>query len=166
MTASMRDDPPPGYGVFEHDFDGETLWVFQTATEAPPDGYRGRRSVDRGKVIAWAWEHHDARMAESRCGPADVNDLVFWIAKGADGIVRGGVIDEADQFAWTMLLADTGWERVPGCHDPPMPLMDAGETLGELSWRAANAGLHGDGIVTPGPWRIEMTLRALMPAED
>ena len=58
-----RSGPPPGYGVFEYEFDDETLWVFQQATEAPPEGYRGRRSADRSKVIAWAWEHFNDRKA-------------------------------------------------------------------------------------------------------
>ena len=55
-----RSCPPPGYGVFEYEGDDQTLWVFQRADEPPPDGYRGRRSTNRDKVIAWAWEHSDA----------------------------------------------------------------------------------------------------------
>lgn len=98
--------------------------------------------------------------------PVDQNDLVFWIAKDADGVVRAGLLVADDPLAWTLVLGAAGWERAAGCHDPPVPLASVGEAIGELVWRAANAGIHGDGIVTPGPWRIEMTLRALMPAED
>lgn len=58
--AVDRSSPPPGYGVFEFEGDDQTLWVFQRADEPPPDGYRGRRSTNRDKVIAWAWEHSDA----------------------------------------------------------------------------------------------------------
>ena len=69
LAESMdRSKPPPGYGVFEHEFDDDTLslWVFQLATEPPPEGYRGRRSSDRSKVLAWAWEHFDARASAER----------------------------------------------------------------------------------------------------
>lgn len=59
-----RSKPPPGYGVFEwENDDDDALWVFQLADEAPPDGYRGRRSSDRARVVAWAWEHFDDRRA-------------------------------------------------------------------------------------------------------
>lgn len=62
---AKRSSPPPGYGVFEFESDDQTLWVFQRADEPPPDGYRGRRSTNRDKVIAWAWEHSDARDRQS-----------------------------------------------------------------------------------------------------
>lgn len=91
------------------------------------------------------------------------NDVVFWIAKDAAGVVRGGIIDEADSRTWCMVLTPCGWLTTSGSSAPPMSPEDAREALGEIAWRASNAGLVGDGLEpVPGPWRLEMAFGALM----
>lgn len=98
---------------------------------------------------------------------------VFWIARadGPDGVIRGGIVDEADPLAWACILTPQGWRRVPGTTDPPMGLDDAGEALIMLAGKCHDAGLHHCSVDTapwpdaPGPWRMEATFRVLWPED-
>ena len=104
------------------------------------------------------------------------SDTTFWIARDEAGVVRGGVIDPRDANAWTVVLANDGWQRAAGCSDPifspdivdpadPAAHADeAREALSELAWNLGKLGLLGPAAAAHvhGPWRLEMTHGALM----